>query len=175
MMNTQFAKANSAIFMVKYALIARDAKSLTQLYQSYFQSRLLYSSEVWFNLDSATIKKIEHMDEKFWELRPQGMIIPDCLTSVQMAVKKNLLMYFKIRHNLAKVSFDNKFDFLSNQITTRGCEKRDMRQPKCRLALKQKEFVCVTTKLYNQMDTLKRESKLLTVFSKEAERVARLY
>ena len=175
MMNTQFAKAKSAIYMVKYGLLTRNSQALTQIYQSYFQSRLLYSSEVWLNLDGATINKLERMDERFWALRPNGMVIPDCLTSVQMAVKKNLLMYFKIRHKLAIVSFDNKFEFVRDTIHTRNSEKRNLRPPKCRLVLKQREFVNITTKLYNLMDVSRRESRLYSVFAREAERIARLH
>ena len=172
MMNTQIAKAKAVILMVKHGIKARDTASLKQLFQMYMQSSLLYSSEVWMNLEKATIDKLNEIDSKFWRLLPEGQTRPNCLSSAQLAIKKNLMMFFKIKHKMAIVSFDEDFKFGQNEALTRLSAKRDLLLPKCKLALKQKEFVSVTTKLYNQMDPIKRESKLISVFSNEAQRIA---
>ena len=171
MINTQLSKAKRIIQMVKHGLKVRDAKSMLQIFQAYFQSRLLYSSEVWVNLEDATLNKLNHIDNKFWELLPHNIPRPKCLSSAQLALKKNMMMYFKMRHNMAKVTLDDSFSFMQVDTFTRLSMKKDLKLPKCRLAFKQKEFVANTTKLYNRMDPTKRESKLYSVFEKETLRV----
>ena len=175
MINTQMAKAACVIQMIKHGLKVRDVKSLTQLYTMYFQSTLLYGSEVWANSDNALKIKLDSMDDKFWALLPNNLVKPDCLTSIQRAMKKNLSLYFKIKYNLSKTSLKTPFKFCQDSANTRGNMMRNLLPPKCRLAMKQKEFVNVTSKLYNKMDLLKRESKLLIVFEREAEKIVRRY
>ena len=175
MMNTQLAKARSVIHMIKNNLKTRDEQSLLQLYRSHFQSRLLYASEVWMNIEEATINKLNEIDCKFWSLLPEGVQRPVCLSSAQIAIKKNLIMYFKSKHNLAKLSLDNNFTYVNDEANTRSSLRKDFLMPKCRLAFVKKEFVPVTTKLLNQMDAKKRETKLLSIFYREAERIALTY
>ena len=175
MMDTQISKAKADIQMVKHGIKARDSESLKQLFQMYMQSALLYSSEIWMNIDSATISKPDEIDRQFWKLLPEGQVRSVCLSSAQMAIKENLMMFFKIKHNMAKTSLDEGFKYMQTATETRLSAKRDLLLPKCKLAMKQKEFVSVTTKLYNQMDAVKRESKLISVFSREAQVVAESY
>ena len=175
MMNTQISKAKAVIQMVKHGLQARDTTSLKQLFQMYMQSTLLYASEVWLNIDEATITKLDEVDRKFWKLLPQDQTRPECLSSAQMAIKKNLLMFFKIKHKMAKVTLDSDFEYMQSETHTRLSVKQNLLAPKCRLAMKQKEYVSVTTKLYNLMDPIKRESKLISIYSREAQRVAETF
>ena len=172
MINTQISKAKRIIQMVRHGLKVRDSRSMLQIFQIYFQSRLLYSSEIWLNLEDATINKLNDIDEKFWALLPNDIEKPKCLSSAQVAVKKNLMMYFKMRHNLAIVNLDEKFKFMQTVTFTRLSMKKDLLLPKSRLAFRQKEFVSITTKLYNRMDPTKRESKLISVFAREAQKIA---
>ena len=175
MMSTQISKAKSVIHRIKNDLKVRDVRSLTQLYHSYYQSSLLYSSEVWMNIEHATIQKLNESDDRFWSLLPVGSTRPDCMSSAQMAIKKNLMMYFKSKFNLAKISLDHGFEYVNDSANTRSSVRKDFLAPKCQKAFTQKEFVYVTTKLLNRMDPAKRESKLISVFAREAELMARTY
>ena len=175
MMNTQISKAKSVIYRIKNDLKVRDTRSLTQLFHSYYQSSLLYASEVWMNTENATIQKLNDIDDKFWSLLPENATRPDCLSSAQMAIKKNLMLYFKSKFNLAKISLDHGFEFMNDESHTRSSVRKDFLAPKCQKAFTQKEFVYVTTKLLNRMDPAKRESKLISVFAREAELMARTY
>ena len=94
MMNTQISKAKSVIYRIRNDLKVRDTLSLTQLFHSYYQSSLLYASEVWMNTENATIQKLNDIDDKLWSLLPENATRPDCLSSAQMAIKKNLMLYF---------------------------------------------------------------------------------
>ena len=152
MMNTQISKAKSVIHRIKNDLKVRDVRSLTQLYHSYYQSSLLYSSEVWMNIEHATIQKLDDIDHKFWSLLPENAVRPDCLLSAQMAIKNNLMLYFKSKFNLAKISLDHGFKFVNDSANTRSSVRKDLLTPKCRLAFTQKEFVYVNTKLLNTVE-----------------------
>ena len=102
MINTQLSKAASVIQMIRHGLKVRDVRSMSQLYSMYYQSTLLYASEVWVNSDNATKTKLDAMDRKFWALLPAGLERPNCMTSMQVAMKKNLSLYFKIKYNLSR-------------------------------------------------------------------------
>ena len=62
---------------------------------------------------------------------------------------------------------------MQSDTNTRLSQKRDLLLPKSRLAFRQKEYISVTTKLFNHMDPIKRDSKLISVFGREAERTAK--
>ena len=139
----------------------------------YFQSTLLYGSEVWANRDNSMKVKLDEMDRKFWNLLPNGLERPNCLSSMQRAMKKNLSLYFKIKFKLSKTDLKTEFAYTQEATNTRVSSKQELLPPKCRLAMRQKEFVYVTSKLYNQMDIRSRKSRLLTVFENEAELLVR--
>ena len=117
------------------------------LFQTYFQSCLLYASEIWLNIDEATINKLDEVDNKFWNLLPKDIVKPNCLTSAQAAVKKNLMFYFKLKHKMATADLDYGFTFMQSDTNTGLSKKRDLLLPKSRLAFRQKEFISVNTKL----------------------------
>ena len=119
----------------------------------------------------STLSKLSKIDSDFWALLPKEYEKPNCLTSVQLALKKNLVMYFKLKHRLIKTNFVSDFECASDIHSTRSWSRHDLKIKKCKLQAKRIEFVNITTKLYNLMDPVKRSSKLLTVFEKEATRM----
>ena len=170
MMNIQLAKARRTIRMVSNKLLVRNAESLKLIYQAYFQSSLLYSSEIWLNLESSTLGKLVRIDESFWKLLPENEVKPKCYNSVQVAIKKNLMLYFKHHFKICKTDLTINFSKFGN-TQTRESLRGDLKPPKSRLSVGTREFVTVTTKLYNQMNHEKRTSKLLINFEKEVNRM----
>ena len=165
MMNLQLAKAKRVMRMIENKLFVRDAQCLKQIYQCYLQSTLLYSSEVWFNLENPTIDKLRRVDESFWELLPNDQEPPVCYNSVQIAVKKNLMLFFKHKFNICRTDLTEEFVTFETQ-QTRESLRGDLKLPKSNLSVKTREFVTVTTKLFNMLDPIKRVTRLLPKFER---------
>ena len=168
MMANQVSKAKCVIFMIMNKLKARDQKSMTQLFQSYFQSVLLYASEVWLNLDYATLNKLDEIDQKFWNLAQDCEI--RTFSSVQLAVMKNLMMLFKIKNKMAIAEFEDDFSE-SNISSTRAATNGGLQMPNIKLALKRNEFITVTSKVFNFLDPEIRKTKNLQRFKTEVRRM----
>ena len=162
-------KACRVINIIKHSLSVRDTAALKQLYQQYYQSVLLYCSEVWFNLEPATLKKIMHADERFWRLRPYGVQRPNVWNSVQICVKKSLMLYFKYKHRIHVVDLETNFEYVQNATETRSSMRGDLKLPKMRMAMKRNKFVSVTTKIFNLMDSVQRESRLILNYERAVE------
>ena len=165
MMVSQLAKARRVIRMVSNKLMVRNPESLKMIFQAYFQSTLLYSSEVWLNLENSTLGKLKRIDDSFWKLLPDGQERPKCYNSIQIAVKKNLMLFFKHKFNLCKTTLEEDFRGFDN-LQTRESLRGDLKPPKSRLSVKTREFVTVTTKLYNLMDHDTRTTRLLPNFER---------
>ena len=171
MMKVQMAKAKNVIRRIKNDLIVRDARSLKLIYQTYYQPTLLYGSEIWINLEVATINKLQAADDSFWDLLPVTAQKPTCRNSMQVAVRKNLMHYFKHKFSICKMSLHEDFKETNILNATRTSEKRDLIAPKSKLSVKTREFVSVTTKLFNKLDAIKRKTTLIGNFSREVDRM----
>ena len=171
MIATRLAKARSVIQIIKHNLLLRTPEAMKIIFQAYFQSVILYSSEVWVNLQDRMLSKLYNVDSEFWSLLPKSMEKPKCLNSVQLALKTNLMIFFKHKHRLMKTTFASDFSKIGDKYETRANARNDLKTKKCKMQATNNEFVNVTTKLFNLMDPIKRSSKLLTVFEKEAIRM----
>ena len=139
MMISQIAKARRVIHMISNKLIVRNPESMKMIYQTYFQSTLLYSSEVWLSLECSTLRKLKQIDDSFWKLLPEGQEKPKCYNSIQIAIKKKLVMFFKHKFKLCKsVQTEDFCGFESLQ--TRESLKGNLKLPKCRLSVKTKRI-----------------------------------
>ena len=96
---------------------------------------------------------------------------PNCMSSVQVAFKQNLMAYFKHRHRLIKTDFKSVFCQVNDGYETRAKNRNDLKTRKCRLQMFSNKYVNVTTKLFNLMDPVQRSTKLMTVFEREATRM----
>ena len=170
MMKVQIAKARNIIRKVRHNLIVRDPVSLKMIYQSYFQSTLLYGSEVWLNIEDSTLSKLYNIDDSFWALLPAQYDRPICRNSVQVAVRKNLMLYFKHKYDICKMDLTEDFYEIEQNLTRNG-GRNQLRPPKCRLSVKSREFTSVTTKLFNKLNHEKRKTTLINNFSREVDRM----
>ena len=165
-------KANRVINMVKHNLRVRSTEVLRIIYQMYFQPRITYASQLWFNLDDLVITKVNELDRQFWKLA--GTIRrPDVLTTVQLMVVQQLMLFFDYKHGGVCLDLEDDFQECQNMISTRRMRNEELNLPKPRIESKREEFVYTTTRLYNMLSVDQRNEQKRSIFKRSAIALAR--
>ena len=175
--NSVAANAKKRMFLIHKSFTSRDPSSLLLAYKTYVLPILDYCSPVWSPYHLADIKKLESVQRLFTKRLNgyRGLTYAERLNKASLCslecrrLKSDLVLCYKLLHDLTTISDISKFFVRVSTSNTRGHSWR-LRADKPRLETRLHFYAYRTAKVWNKLSSLTVEANSVAVFKGHLEK-----